>query len=185
MAAPTVATLVTSDAGTADATSEERHGRRRRRRRGRGGRNGEGEAAVGVEATGDEIEEVAKDTTEVPPTVDLRVPASAETSSGNGSATAAHEVAVVAPQMIVVPPTFSPPAVQPAPMPVQQLESVLEVAGLTLVQTAPAKLEEAHTRMASELRPARVPRERAILPPLDTGPLQQVETRGNTQQSAS
>ena len=184
-AAPTVATLVTSDAATADATSEERRGRRRRRRRGRGGRNGEGETAAGVEAADNEIDEAAEDTLEAPPTVDLRVPAPAETTSGNGSATTAHAATVVSPQMIVVPPTFSPPAVQPAPMPVEQLESVLEVAGLTLVQTAPAKLEEAHTRMASELRPARVPRERPTLPPLDTGPLQQVETRGRPQPNAS
>jgi ribonuclease E len=184
-AAPAQATLVTSDAATADATSEERPGRRRRRRRGRGGRNGEGTTAAGVEAADDEIEEAAEDTAETPPAVEPPVAAPAEAGSGNGSPVVPHAVTVISPQMIVVPPTFSPPAVQPAPMPVDQLESVLELAGLTLVQTAPAKLEEALTRMAGEQRPVRTPRERPILPPLDTGPLVQVETRSGTPMNAA
>jgi ribonuclease E len=46
-----------------------------------------------------------------------------------------------------------------------------------LVQTEPARFAEAQQRIASEPRPARVPRERPQLPPLDSSPLQQVETR--------
>jgi ribonuclease E len=61
---------------------------------------------------------------------------------------------------------------------------VLELAGLTLVQTEETKLSEARTRMAGEPKPARVPRERQPLPPLDTRPLMQVETR-RTAQDAS
>jgi ribonuclease E len=69
------------------------------------------------------------------------------------------------------------PAVTAAPMPVEALQPVLEEAGLTLVQTEPAKLADVLARFASEPKAARVPRERPVLPPLDTGPLVQVETR--------
>jgi ribonuclease E len=58
------------------------------------------------------------------------------------------------------------------------------MAGLTLVQTEPAKLEHTRARMATEPRPQRVPRERPVLPPLDTGPLVQVETRGAQDRSS-
>jgi ribonuclease E len=54
---------------------------------------------------------------------------------------------------------------------------VLEVAGLTLVETEPAKHAEAVARLAAEPTPVREPRERLVLPPLDDGPLVQVETR--------
>jgi ribonuclease E len=60
---------------------------------------------------------------------------------------------------------------------VEELRPVLEHAGLTLVQTQPAKLADVLARFASEEKPVRVPRERPVLPPLDTGPLVQVETR--------
>jgi ribonuclease E len=58
---------------------------------------------------------------------------------------------------------------------------VLELAGLTLVQTEPVKLEEARARLAGEPATVRVPRERPVLPPLDTRPLVQVETRPSAQ----
>ena len=76
-----------------------------------------------------------------------------------------------------VAPIVVPPAVAPAPMPVDELRPVLEQAGLTLVQTEPAKLADVLARFASEAKPARVPRERPVLPPLEAGPLIQVETR--------
>jgi ribonuclease E len=62
-------------------------------------------------------------------------------------------------------------------LPVEQLQSVLELAGLTLVQTEPSKHAETTARMAMEPKPARVPRERPTLPPLEETPLVQVETR--------
>jgi ribonuclease E len=62
-------------------------------------------------------------------------------------------------------------------MPVEHLESLLQMAVLTLVQTEPAKPEHTRARMASEPRPPRLPRERPVLPPLDSSPLVQVETR--------
>ena len=79
--------------------------------------------------------------------------------------------------MITVPETVALPAVQPAPLPVDQLQPVLELAGLTLVQTEPTKHAEAVARLAAESRPKRVPRERPILPPLEESSLVQVETR--------
>ncbi len=185
-AAASTASLVTPDAGTADATSEERRGRRRRRRRGRGGR-GEAEGTSGMEVAETDIDEeftqtaAAEVMAEPIPAPRAEVPA----PSGNGSAVVqSHEIPVVAPHMIVVPPTFTVPAVKPSPMPVEQLQSVLELAGLTLVQTEQAKLEQARERMASEPPPVRAPRERPVLSPLDAGPLVQVETRV-THQAAS
>jgi ribonuclease E len=100
---------------------------------------------------------------------------------------AATEAAPVVVPPVVVPPVgeplgaaapiIVPPAVTPAPMPVEELRPVLEQAGLTLVQTEPAKLADVLARFASETKPVRVPRERPVPPPLDTGPLVQVETR--------
>jgi ribonuclease E len=73
----------------------------------------------------------------------------------------------------------TPPPASPAPMPIEELRPVLEQAGLTLVQTEPMKLADVLARFEREPRLIRVPRERPVLPPLDTGPLVQVETRGN------
>jgi ribonuclease E len=81
------------------------------------------------------------------------------------------------PEMITVPQTVALPVVQPAPLPIDQLQPVLELAGLILVQTEPAKHAEAVARLASEPRAPRAPRERPSLPPLQEGPLVQVETR--------
>ena len=208
---PASASLVTPDAATADATSDERRGKRRRRRRGRGGRGGEGEATSGVEVSERDVDEdLAEAAHMVPESVEEAVMPSTAIAvpTGNGSAIAqpeatmtsvearstapepveretpreaapvAHlEVAAVTPQLIVVPTTFSLPVAASAPMPVEHLESVLQLAGLTLVQTEPAKLEHTRARMATEPRAPRVPRERPVLPPLDSGPLVQVETR--------
>lgn len=74
-------------------------------------------------------------------------------------------------------PIIVPPAVAPAPMSIDDLRPVLEQAGLTLVQTEPSKLADVLARFSAEVKPVRVPRERPVLPPLDTGPLLQVETR--------
>jgi ribonuclease E len=68
------------------------------------------------------------------------------------------------------------PMAAPAPMPIDQLKTTLESAGLSLVQTEPRKLQDAQERMAREPLPTRVPRERPVLAPLDPRPLVQVET---------
>jgi len=64
-----------------------------------------------------------------------------------------------------------------APLPIDELMPVLDRAGLILVQTEPLKLAQTQARLAAEPQPLRVPRERPVLPPLDIGPLIQVETR--------
>jgi ribonuclease E len=56
------------------------------------------------------------------------------------------------------------------------LKPMLETAGLVWVGTDANKLREASAAAASEPQPARVPRERKPLPPLDSAPMQQVET---------
>jgi ribonuclease E len=179
VSATATATLVTADA-TTEAAADERRGRRRRRRRGRGGRPGEanGAGADGAPDTDDddviEADEpavAASAAAEAP-----QRPVSDTPPSPVGASPVAHPL-VTTPQMIVVPASLTLPVAKPAPMPIDQLAPVLELAGLTLVQTAPGKLAEAQAKMAAEPPPARVVRERPVLPPLDTGPLVQVETR--------
>ncbi|HOX89820.1 MAG TPA: ribonuclease E/G [Burkholderiaceae bacterium] len=77
------------------------------------------------------------------------------------------------------------PVATPAPMALAALLPVLDDAGLILVQTDAAKHAEVAQRIAVEPRPARVPRERPVLPPLDTAPLVQVETRGENRAAAA
>ena len=76
-----------------------------------------------------------------------------------------------------VPDSVVLPIALPAPMPVEQLKAMLELAGLSLVQTEPDKLHDARTRMSRESQPLHVPRERPVLPPPDMRPLIQIETR--------
>jgi len=197
-AAPSaVASLVTADAGT-EVPQEERR-RRRRRRRGRGARSGdetgagtapEGAAAedhedlesesAEVEAEAPAIAEIAAAPVAPPPVVVAPAPAVAAPTPVAAPPTpvaVAGYATLRTPEMITVPATVALPAAQPAPLPVDQLEPVLELAGLTLVQTEPSKHAEAAARLASEPRSKRVPRERPTLPPIEETPLVQVETR--------
>jgi ribonuclease E len=182
-APPTAAigSLVTADAGTVEGTQEERGGRRRRRRRGRGGR-GEEAGVAGIESPGSDLSETAgpDETPDEEPAVVL----AAQPQPAVPDATIASDIVVPrAPELIRVAATALPIA-QPAPLAVEQLQPVLELAGLTLVQTAPDKHAEALARMASEPAPIRAPRERAALPPVEEGPLIQVETRRPIEQRA-
>ncbi|NOK40276.1 ribonuclease E/G [Burkholderia thailandensis] len=56
------------------------------------------------------------------------------------------------------------------------LDTVLEAAGLVWVNTDTDKLRAAQAAAAQIVPPARVPRERKPLPPVDAAPMQQVET---------
>ena len=56
------------------------------------------------------------------------------------------------------------------------LKPMLETAGLVWVNTDADKLRAASAAAAEAEAPKRVPRERKSLPPLDTAPMQQVET---------
>ncbi len=69
------------------------------------------------------------------------------------------------------------PTAAPAPLPLTELLPVLDQAGLSLVQTDAAKHSDTLARLAAMPKPIRVPRERPVLPPLDAGPLIQVETK--------
>jgi ribonuclease E len=61
-------------------------------------------------------------------------------------------------------------------MPVEELQSMLAAAGLTLATTDPEKLRAAQEAAARIQPPPRVPRERKPLPPVSNEPLIQVET---------
>ena len=65
--------------------------------------------------------------------------------------------------------------------PVEQLlaerQSMLDGAGLALVETDSQKWRAAYDRASSYIEPARTPRVRRPAPALDQGPLQQIETR--------
>ena len=64
-------------------------------------------------------------------------------------------------------------------MAVAELLPMVESSGLTLAQTDPQKLAAAQARAAAmQPEPARVGRERPVLPPVEEAPLTQVETRG-------
>ena len=78
---------------------------------------------------------------------------------------------VTAPRMIAL------PVVQQAPLPIEELQPVLQSAGLMLVQTAPERHAETLAKMAAEPQPPRARRERPQLPPMDDAPLVQVETQ--------
>ena len=172
-AAQATALTAESPAAGADeaAAVEERRRRRGRRRRGRGGRG----EAEGREAPAAEEAAAAPAVEEIAASEEVDVGAPAEQPRAAEAAPAA--VAPVPEPLRAAAPIIVPPTVAPAPMPVEELRPVLEQAGLTLVQTEPAKLADVLARFASEAKPARVPRERPVLPPLDAGPLIQVETR--------
>jgi ribonuclease E len=194
------ALLVSAD-GATEVPQEERRGRPRPPR-GRGGPPG-AESAAPVEGqtappTGQEDEfEAEEEAVEAeaaeavtlaaaavkPPATQAPAMAPAPVVAPPVPVVAAGIAALHTPDMITVPATVVVPAVQPAPLPVEQLQSVLDLAGLTLVQTEPAKRAEAAARMALEPAPVRVPRERPVLPPLVEAPLEQVETRPSSAQN--
>jgi len=63
----------------------------------------------------------------------------------------------------------------------EALQPVLENAGLVWVNTDTSKLRAAQEAAAQAVKPARVPRERKPLPPVDSAPMQQVETAKHQQ----
>ena len=71
---------------------------------------------------------------------------------------------------------IQPSKVQPAPMPLEELHSVLASAGLTLATTDPEKLRAAQEASANIVVSPRLPRLRKPLPAIADEPLVQVET---------
>ncbi|TCS34358.1 RNAse E [Paucimonas lemoignei] len=116
-------------------------------------------------------------------------PAPAPTAAAPETAPVAAEAPVETPAAPAAQAEVAPVASQPqaaaeenqrvvaAPMPLDELRSVLSAAGLTLASTDPEKLRAAQEAAARIVPPVRVPRERKPLPPLSTEPLVQVETR--------
>ncbi|MEO8187449.1 MAG: proton-conducting transporter membrane subunit, partial [Burkholderiaceae bacterium] len=93
--------------------------------------------------------------------------------------------AVRVPPLVTAPTMIALPVVQQAPLPIDELQPVLQSAGLMLVQTAPERHTETQAKMAAEPQPLRIRRERAQLPPLDEAPLVQVETQRPPEERAS
>ena len=69
------------------------------------------------------------------------------------------------------------PSVQAYDLPLQDLSQVAQASGLQWVNSDAAKIAEAKTAMAAEVKPAHVPRERSSAALPDAGPLVLVETR--------
>jgi ribonuclease E len=169
---------------------EERRGRRRRRRRGGRGDGSAPGVADDAVAPGSPEDAVSEPVTESSSeSVEAGVSAPASIAPRMSAATFA-EVAEVpsSPQPAAQPaPALVPPPdpaqelarAVAAPMPLDQLLPVLESAGMTLAQTDASKHAQALARIAAEPHIPRIPRERPVLPPLDAGPLTQVETRAS------
>ncbi|HTT12781.1 MAG TPA: Rne/Rng family ribonuclease [Burkholderiaceae bacterium] len=183
--AATVVQETTAPAGTeagagAATQGEERRGRRRRRRRGGrtdgGALRADAESAAGADNNlpAGESASVADIDDEVDEQiVPAKAPTTEEPHAGSaGPASPAPEE----PATIEAPPVKPARAVN-APLPLDQLLPMLESAGMTLAQTDGEKLAQVQARIAAEPRTVHVPRERPELPPLDVGPLVQVETR--------
>lgn len=161
-------------AAPAEEGAEERRGRRRRRRRGRGGERALDSASVeAATAPVDTAVEEPRDEAVAPIAPSVAGPAApvppVPASSSSPTCTSAPAPAALA--------TPALPKPAPAPMPIDELLPMLERAGLILVQTAPEKLAQAQARLAAQPPALRVPRERPVLPPVDSGPLIQVHTR--------
>ncbi len=80
-----------------------------------------------------------------------------------------------APAQPTVASQHAPP--QPQPLPVQDLQSVVQAAGLQWVQSDPIRIEQAQRALRQMPAPKHVPRERKPLTVQDEGPLMLVETR--------
>ncbi len=178
-ATPTAPGREPPSAALAEEGAAERRGRRRRRRRGRGGERVPAPAGAEAATAPDrgQVEEV-QDQAAAPAAMTTAVAAAPAQLAAAAEPTPAPAPAVAVPPTppaITVAPVL--PKAVPAPLPIDELLPVLDRAGLILVQTEPLKLAETQARLAAEPRPVRVPRERPVLPPLDVGPLIQVETR--------
>ncbi|MDR8996298.1 hypothetical protein FEP67_02414 [Burkholderia multivorans] len=118
---------------------------------------------------------------------DTAVVAEAAPAVAAPAAPAAPAVAPAPVEAAPVEPVAAPapaPAAAPAPAVAQpsaapasaSLEAVLQQAGLVWVNTDAEKLRAAQEAASRLPRPVRTPRERKPLPPVDTTPMQQVET---------
>ncbi len=201
-----VGTLVTADS-VVEATrteGQEDRSRRRRRRRGRGGRSENGAdvvtpgngTALTAERVDDELTFAEQPADE--PYLDEAQPSALvneplmETVTLIVPSEPVHEVVAVSnitavrvPPLVTAPTMIALPVVQQAPLPIDELQPVLQSAGLMLVQTAPERHAETQAKMAAEPPPPHARRERPLLPPMDDAPLVQVETQRPSQERAN
>jgi ribonuclease E len=180
------AAVETAGEGNAPAEGGEREGARRRR--GRGGRDRQrreesGEGAVATEETSAEpVVSANAEPTYAPRAADTQpaAPAAVEPEPMLGMARAIEPSPVAeAPAPVV---TAAAAVAEPYALNTQQLEAVAESAGLQWVNSDADKIRAVQEAMASEPKPAHVPRE--IKPPvaIDEGPLVLVETRKDLSQ---
>jgi len=73
--------------------------------------------------------------------------------------------------------TATPAVAAPAPASTGSLHGIVNAAGLTWVETDPARHAQTQQRIAASLVPVRLGRERKSVAPVSSAPLQQVETR--------
>ncbi|ABE31885.1 ribonuclease, Rne/Rng family domain protein [Paraburkholderia xenovorans LB400] len=97
-----------------------------------------------------------------------------------GAATVVEPVVAESAPVAAVAPQAPQPARHDA-VSAEALKPVLEQAGLVWVNTDADKLRAAQEAAAQTVKPARVVRERKSLPPLDSAPMQQVETGKHAQ----
>ncbi|MFL9916810.1 Rne/Rng family ribonuclease [Paraburkholderia fungorum] len=149
-----------------------------------------------VEARVEAPVEARIETPAVAPVVEPQAaPAPVETAApaavvGAPAAQPAPQAEIVEPQPVIaaVAPAVEPAAVEPAPVAAapqtprnggvseEALKPVLEQAGLVWVNTDADKLRAAQEAAAQAAKPVRVGRERKALPPVETAPMQMVET---------
>jgi ribonuclease E len=136
----------------------------------------------------------ASDIASVAPAVQVAAPVEAQPVVEAAPQVHAEAAAPVATQPAFVAEQAPMQAAAPAPAPVvaaqpaartglspEALKPVLESAGLVWVNTDTTKLHAAQEAAAQAVKPARVPRERKPLAPLDSAPMQQVETSKHPQ----
>jgi ribonuclease E len=113
------------------------------------------------------------------PAAVVEAPAAVPAPQAEVRAEAQPAAAVEAPA--VPAPAALPQAPRANGLSAESLQPVLEKAGLVWVNTDADKLRAAQEAAAQTAKPARVPRERKVLPPADTTPMQQVETAKHSQ----
>ena len=84
---------------------------------------------------------------------------------------------------MTAPAVAAPVVVAPFVLPVTDLHSVAETAGLQWVNSDADKIAAVQAAIAAEPKPVRVPRERPPVVVIDEGPLVLVETRKDLSQS--
>jgi ribonuclease E len=175
--------LTETNAPAAEGQGEERRGRRRRRRR--GGRNEAGAPRTGTDTevrTDDDADETEPRQMELAEAVEAVAAPSAQPPERLAEPVVPPAPLIPEPVKVTAPSVSLERAVA-APLPLDQLLPMLESAGMTLAETNQEKYAVVQARIAAEPAAPHVPRERPILPPVDVGPLVQVETRRESTQA--